>query len=102
MDRAFADAVASGVATYVERHEPSQFLCKVRVSVRPLKLDLLAFVGRKCETPCENFIAELEGRGYVVVGQGTSEDASHWGVVVEASPDEDWADCVVYEAADIK
>jgi len=101
MGPAFWNLVASHVATYVKQHEPNHIPCKVRLRYRPRDLDLLAFVGREAEIPYCDFYGELEERGYVVVGQGKSEGASHWGVVVEPPIDEDWADCVVYEAASI-
>ncbi len=102
MDQAFSDAVASGVATYVKRREPDQFPCRLRVTFRHLKLELLAFVGRACEIPCDEFVAELEERGHVVVGRGISEADSHWGVVVEPPIDEDRGICVTHEASSIR
>lgn len=101
-DSAIWNVLSATVATDMERQHPRSIPCKVRIKHKLRHFEVLAFVGRGSDAVCRDFVSELEARGYLVLGYGMSETESNWGVIVEPLGDDDWADCVAFEALELE
>ena len=83
MDAEFWNAVASAASTYAEGQESLDFPCVLRIAYKQRRIHVSAVVGKESITAVHNIVADLESRGFRVLGYGRSETRQTWGVVVE-------------------